>query len=387
MDEVDGARLREAYEAAREEGGSALRRFAKEVAVSAAGVELSWPGMVPPQWVIDFAASLASGQSSGRLLDPAAGIGGFIGQLSAVLPESGAAGVCSGEEACRLAALLHPGRVTWVAGSGPSSLIVCAVAEGGAGDAAFEAVEGALATLDEKGAVMLLLAPGRSSEEALGRVAELLASGGLILRAAVGLDWGLFLFAVRGARGPALYADLAGVAASPSLVAKNILLSREGLVPAAGVLAPPGRLPVWREVLLEREVMLDAGQAGLPPVPLSEVAQVGCNESPPPEAGALWFPPDLSAALTERAGEEWCYAVSDLDQLVPGFLGWFFTVPAGKRALALAACQVRREGTAAALARTPVWVPPADVQEELLEAEGLLAAAEERLDGLRSKLH
>lgn len=391
MDEVDGVRLREEYDEAREGEDGARERFMADAAAYAGGSlpALTWPGTMPPQWVIDFAASLAPGRAPGRLIDPAAGIGGFIGPLSAMLPDLDAMGVCPDEAACRLAAILHPGRVAWEKETGPAALLVCAVADGGAGEAALEAVEKTVSRVDADGAVMLLLAPGRSSGEGLGRITGMLESGGLVLRAAVGLGWGLFVFAVRGARGPALFADLSDEAASPSLVAKNILLSREGLMPAAGVLAPPGRLPVWREVLLEREVMLDAGQAGLPPIPLPEVAQVGCGGSPEPEEGALWFPPDLSATastLPDGAGKDWCCAVPDPERIVPGYLGWFFAAPAGRKALALAACRVRREGTCAALNGAPVWAPPLDVQEEILEAEGLLAAAEERLETLRKTL-
>ncbi|HDR73774.1 MAG TPA: hypothetical protein ENN85_07680 [Methanoculleus sp.] len=353
---------------------------------------------VCPDWIVSFLALAGKEYPHASLLDPQAGLGSVAAPLARKLQAPRAVAICGEPEECRLAPLLNPGAgVEWVA-SDPVryleatdeqfDLIATCFAphDPAAGD-----VLGAVASrMREEGAAFVMF----EEDAGIRAIADRFGRVHLHVDSLLAVPGGLLIIARTTPADRLLVGELGPDQSSQDILAKNIQLRRAGKAPELGVLldAPADR--GVREVILHRAIEERGRDGGFAMVPLRAIAREMRIFAPdtgfPPRDNAVYLPrtaahPVVRSVAGAEAPDVYVQVVLD-PAVSAAYVARFFETALGSDLLRLYAMAAARQGVLEALADAPFPLPPADVQEAVLEVAASLQEARTRLDALEREL-
>jgi len=251
--------------------------------------------------------------------------------------------------------------------------------------------------LSPEGALFCITEPDFFTD---GKIAGVLKQRGLFPEVALSLPHGVFptvagrrrllVIIRRGESERMMAGELSRESARQEILIRNLIEGRNGKRPKLGRFVSPFAFRSLGEILLEEEVQKFAEEQGTAPVPFSGLARsitIGACGLPQDAGRRLYLPyspaippatrdEDLAIAPIEAA----CILLRP-DAVDPGYLILFFSTPLGHAIRELIA---RRAGDISrfreALSLATIYLPPPQVQAEVLRIHGEIESLKQRLD-------
>ena len=354
-----------------------------------------------PEWIVRFISLLARDYPHRTIMDPCAGAGSLIAPLATRISPERSVGVCRAPSGCALARWLHPASgVEWRESeedgpgdlSGELDILAAFVAEGGEEERNRILLKAAGYLRDGGRCVIIVHARSLHSEEAL---IEGLSTAGCPVEAVLVLPWGAVLIGRKGPPSPRVFiAIVTNEQGTQDAVAMNILRGEEGREPALGLHAMRDQILFPLELIRERELALKMKDTGSAPELLGEIASAIRDydkEGFPPAANAMYIPADpesfvVSISLDPGDLARYVQVVLDPGRADADYLAGFLNTREGREIRALARIRADREGDTAAWATTTVYLPPLQVQKEVIALQSMLKEARSGIDKIQVEL-
>ncbi|MDT8357614.1 MAG: hypothetical protein RQ758_03820 [Methanomicrobiaceae archaeon] len=393
--------LVELYEEFRESerpfGVSRFLRAAEERGISLPESLVGAEGWICPEWVVRFISLLARDYPHRMIMDPYASTGSLIAPLTTRISPERSLGVCREPSGCVLAHCLHPASpVEWLRtdiDTGEGFELLASFVTGEGEEERNRIVCSAVMHLRGGGRCVLVI-HGRSlhSEEPL---ISGLSAAGCPLEVLLVLPWGVMIIGHKGSPSSRVFlGELTHEQGVQDTLAMNILRREEGREPPLGMHVTRDQIWYPLEVIRERTIALKMKETGAAPKALGEIAPAIRDYGRggfPAAANAIYVPADpeslvMTPSEVPADPARYMQVVLDPDLADAVYLAGFLNTPQGREIRALARVRMGRMGAAAALARTIVYLPPPEVQREVISLQAMLAEARRSIEDVQHEL-